>query len=92
MVRAVRFERTITSTQNWWINQTFPRPHIFLEEGVGFKPTKDTTNAFASFQDWCIQSLYQPSKFYLATAAGLEPAYVGVKVPCVYQLHHAALL
>lgn len=36
-----------------------------MEEGVGFRPTKDTVNALASFQNWCIQSLYQPSKIIL---------------------------
>ena len=30
--------------------------------------------------------------FKMATAAGLEPAYNGVKVHCVNQLHHAAIM
>ena len=41
-----------------------------MEEGVGFEPTDEVFSPTASFQDWCINPLCQPS---LAVTTGFEP-------------------
>ena len=62
MVERDRIELSQAQGFNLPLYQLSYRSKFILEEGVGFKPTKDTANAFACFQDRCIQSLYQPSK------------------------------
>ena len=64
MVERDRIELPQAQGFNLPLYQLSYRSIFILEEGVGFKPTKDTVNAFACFQDRCIQSLYQPSKFF----------------------------
>lgn len=63
MVRAVRFERTITSTQNWWINQTFPRPHIFWKRVWDSNPRKTLLMPLPVFKTGVFNHSTNPPNF-----------------------------
>ena len=63
MVRAVRFERTITSTQNWWINQTFPRPHILWKRVWDSNPRKTLLMPLPVFKTGVFNRSTNPPKF-----------------------------
>ena len=90
MVRAVRFERTITSTQNWWINQTFPRPHILWKRVWDSNPRKTLLMPLPVFKTGVFNHSTNPPIF-LAGVAGLEPANTAVKVLCLTTWRHPSI-